>query len=87
MGTRLLGDPAGAPSKTPPVHVLQGEVDAIIDARRTTERIDERRARGVPIDLVVYPGLGHDMSPALLADWRALLHAGLDDATAAPSRR
>jgi len=31
---------------------------------------------------VVYPGLGHDMSPALIADWRALLHATLADATA-----
>lgn len=75
MGTRLLGEPTGAVAV--PVRVLQGETDAIIDARRTAARVEALRARGVPIELTVYPGLGHDLSPALIADWRAYLRDAL----------
>jgi phospholipase/carboxylesterase len=75
MGTRLLGEPAAArPAR---VVVLQGEVDAIIDARATAARVDHLKTAGVPIELTVYPGLGHDMSPALLLDWRAALRHAL----------
>jgi phospholipase/carboxylesterase len=75
MGSRLLGDPSGA--ATAAVSVLQGETDAIIDARRTSARVDALRARGVPIELTVFSGLGHDLSPALIADWRTYLRAAL----------
>ena len=77
MGSRLLGDPAGAGPARVPVRVLQGESDAIIDARQTAARVEALRARGVPIELTVYPGLGHDLSPALIADWRAYLRDAL----------
>lgn len=75
MGSRLLGEPTGA--ATVPVSVLQGETDAIIDARRTSARVDALRARGVRIELTVYAGLGHDLSPALIADWRTYLRDAL----------
>jgi len=77
MGTRLLGDPT-APLPRGRVLVLQGETDAIIDAKATAARVADLQARGVPIELTIYPGLGHDMSPALLADWRAALRGALD---------
>jgi phospholipase/carboxylesterase len=72
MGSRLLGDPTT--TATAPVHVLHGELDKIIDARAVAARVDALKARGVPIDITIYPGLGHDLSPALIADWRAKLH-------------
>jgi phospholipase/carboxylesterase len=77
MGSRLLGDPTGPLPGTNWVLVLQGEVDAIIDAKRTSERVEALKARGVPVDVRVYPGLGHDISPPLIEDWRAFLREGL----------
>ncbi|MBN8229629.1 alpha/beta fold hydrolase [Corallococcus macrosporus] len=75
MGTRLLGEPTGAlPHR---VRVLQGEQDAIIPVQRTRERVAALKDRGVPIVLRTYPDLGHDLSPALLEDWRAFLRQAL----------
>ncbi|HWU89296.1 MAG TPA: dienelactone hydrolase family protein [Kofleriaceae bacterium] len=78
MGSRLLGDSLRPLPATLRVRVLQGETDAIIDARATTARVAELQARGVPVELTIYPGLGHDLSAALIADWRTYLHAALD---------
>ena len=75
MGSRLLGDPRGPAAR---VHVLQGEADKIIDARAVAARVEALKARGVAIDATIYPDLGHDLSPALIADWRAALHAALE---------
>ena len=75
MGSRLLGEPRGASAY---VHVLHGEADQIIDAKAIAARVASLAQRGVPITLTTYPGLGHDISPALVADWRARLHAVLD---------
>lgn len=77
MGSRLLGEPTGALPATSRVLVLQGEVDAIINAQQTSARVEALKARGVPVDLRVYPGLGHDLSPQLIEDWRAFLREGL----------
>jgi phospholipase/carboxylesterase len=77
MGTRLLGDPIGPWPAGHPVRVLQGETDAIIDARATAARVADLAGRGVAIDATTYPGLGHDLSRALLADWRAYLRQSL----------
>lgn len=74
MGSRLLGDPTGPSAR---VHVLQGETDKIIDAKATAARVAELAQRGLPIAVTIYPGLGHDLSPALIADWRASLAAAL----------
>lgn len=78
MGTRLLGDPMAPLPATNRVLVLQGETDAIIDARSTAARVEELKRRAVPIELETYPGLGHDLSPALVADWRAYLRRALE---------
>lgn len=75
MGSRLVGEPTG--KRTSRIHVLQGEVDNIIDARATAARVAELQARGIAIDVTIYPQLGHDISPALIADWRAKLDAAL----------
>ncbi|MCY1022484.1 alpha/beta hydrolase [Pyxidicoccus sp. MSG2] len=87
MGSRLLGDPTRALPATSRVRVLQGEADAIIDARKTVERVEALKAGGVPIDLRTYPGLGHDVSPELIEDWRAFLRQGLSGTAAVQSRR
>lgn len=75
VGTRLVGDPSSP--ATARVLVLQGESDAIIDAKVTAARVDALKAGGVPIDVTIYPGLGHDISRALLADWRAAIERAL----------
>jgi predicted esterase len=78
MGTRLLGDPPPEAASKTPVVVLQGEVDHVIDASRTSERVESlKRRHGVAIDVRVYPGLGHDVSPELLEDWRSILQEHL----------
>lgn len=79
MGTRLLGDPTQALPSTSHVRVLQGEADAIIDARKTAARVEALKTQGVPIDMRTYPGLGHDVSPELIHDWRELLRQGLTE--------
>ncbi|MBN9680846.1 MULTISPECIES: alpha/beta hydrolase [unclassified Corallococcus] len=77
MGTRLLGDPGQEQPVARRVRVLQGEQDAIIPVQHTRERVAELKGRGVPIDLRTYPDLGHDVSPALLEDWREFLRQSL----------
>ncbi|WP_426753775.1 alpha/beta hydrolase [Myxococcus sp. Y35] len=77
MGSRLLGAPTpGAPAARR-VWVLQGEADPIITAPQTAARVDALKAAGVPIDVKVYPGLGHDFSPQLIEDWRTFLQQQL----------
>jgi phospholipase/carboxylesterase len=85
MGSRLLGDPMRALPATSRVRVLQGEADAIIDAQKTAARVEALKAGGVPIDLRTYPGLGHDVSPELIEDWRAFLRQELSGTAAGPS--
>ena len=75
MGTRLLGEPSAA--RTARVHVLQGGSDAIIDAAATSRRVEALKAAGVPIDVRVFPGLGHDLSPELVTHWRTYLQQQL----------
>ncbi|NOK22905.1 alpha/beta hydrolase [Corallococcus carmarthensis] len=77
MGTRLLGDPARELPASLRVRVLQGEQDAIIPVQRTRERVAELKGQGVPIDVRTFPDLGHDVSPALLEDWRAFVRQAL----------
>jgi phospholipase/carboxylesterase len=77
MGSRLLGEPSAGAPRPGRVRVLQGEADAIIDVQRTRERVEALKALGVPIDLQVYPALGHDFSPQLVEDWRAFLQEQL----------
>jgi phospholipase/carboxylesterase len=73
MGSRLLGEPLG--KRTAHIHVLQGGADAIIDVRATSMRVADLRGRGVTIELTTYKELGHEMSAAMLADWRDTLRA------------
>ena len=81
MGTRLLGDPARELPASHRVLVLQGEQDAIIPVQHTRERVAALKARGVPIDVRTYADVGHDVSPALLEDWRAFLRQALQGQT------
>jgi phospholipase/carboxylesterase len=74
MGSRLLGNPNGP---TAMVRILHGEADKIINVSRVSARVATLARQGVPIKLTVYPALGHDMSPELIADWRAALRAAL----------
>lgn len=81
MGSRLLGEPSQPLPDTRRVLVLHGEADAIIDFQKTAARVEALKARGVPIELRGYPGLGHDLSPQLVDDWRAFLRQQLGGAT------
>ncbi|WP_240462509.1 alpha/beta hydrolase [Myxococcus sp. CA018] len=73
MGSRLLGTPTPGAPATRRVWVLQGEVDPITTAPQTAARVDALKTAGVPIDVKVYPDLGHDFSPQLIDDWRTFL--------------
>lgn len=84
MGSRLLGDTPQPLPATSHVRVLQGEADAIIDVQQTSARVEALKAQGIPIDLRTYPGLGHDVSPALIEDWRAFLRQALSGQAVPP---
>lgn len=71
----------------PAIHAMQGEADAIVDVERTRARVADL-ADSLPIRLTTYPDLGHDISPAMKADYTRLigqaLHLAARDAAAAP---
>ncbi|GIF77857.1 alpha/beta hydrolase [Asanoa siamensis] len=81
-----------AADRCPPIHAFHGEADPIVaidDARRVADGLGRRGAR---ISLHTYPGLGHDFSAAMLADWRTTVTdvvtaAGRGEAGNAPPDR
>ncbi len=67
---------ARANAEGPAIHVMQGEADAIIDVTLTRARVAEL-AEHLPIRLTTYPGLGHDISAEMEADYSPLIDAAL----------
>ncbi len=60
--TRVLAAPVattGALRGWPPTLLLQGAADAVVPPDQSTRLADALRARGVRVELVVYPGEGH----------------------------
>lgn len=66
----------------PCIVAMQGEADAIVDVATTRARVEALKV-GLPITLTTYPGLGHDISPAMKADYTALIDGALQAAPAA----
>lgn len=60
----------------PCILMMQGEDDAIVDVSRTRVRAATLQA-GLPLALATYPGLGHDISPAMKADYTAFIDQAL----------
>ena len=60
----------------PCIVAMQGEADAIVDVAVTRARVETLKA-GLPLTLITYPGLGHDISPAMKADYTALIDRAL----------
>lgn len=56
----------------PPIHMFQGEADEIVLVAETRRQVAVL-AKHAPVTLKTYPGLGHDISPAMKADYTALL--------------
>jgi len=73
---QLTVSDASAGMEGPPIHVMQGDADAIIDVEVTRGRVSEL-AVGLPIRLTTYPGLGHDISPEMEAEYSPLIGAAL----------
>jgi len=72
----LIVSDARAKAEGPPIHVMQGDADAIIDVALTRTRVAEL-AEDLPIRLTTYPGLGHDISAEMEADYSPLINAAL----------
>lgn len=81
----LAVSPERAAVPGPPIHVMQGEADPIVDVAVTRVRVDELAA-GLPLSLTTYPDLGHDISPAMKADYTRLIHEALESAGEAGDR-
>lgn len=60
----------------PSIHAMQGEADAIVDVAVTRVRVAEL-ARSLPVRLTTYPDLGHDISPAMKADYTQMIQEAL----------
>lgn len=67
---------AAAGRAGPPIHVMQGEADAIIDVVATRDRVAEL-ATGLPVRLTTFPELGHDISPEMEATYSPMIEAAL----------
>jgi len=52
----------------PPVYMYQGEADPIVDVATTRRRLAELEGR-IQVRLETFPGLGHDISPAMKASY------------------
>jgi phospholipase/carboxylesterase len=72
----LIVSDARAKAEGPPIHVMQGDADAIIDVALTRTRVAEL-AEDLPIRLTTYPGLGHDISTEMEAGYSPLINAAL----------
>jgi carboxymethylenebutenolidase len=58
--------PLGQPAKRyPPLLILHGDADQVIDVRNGKELAEEAKALGAKVDLVIYPGQSHGFG----ADW------------------
>lgn len=73
-GLSVTAERAALPG--PPIHAMQGEADTIVDVEVTRARIDAL-APSLPVSLTTYPGLGHDISPAMKADYTRLIEEAL----------
>jgi len=73
----ITPDRAGRPG--PCILMMQGEDDAIVDVSRTRGLAATLQA-GLPLALETYPGVGHDISPAMKADYTAFIDAVLHQA-------
>lgn len=74
----LAVSPEGAGRYGPNITIMQGEADAIVDVSQTRAKIAVLQKR-LPITLTTYPRLGHDISPAMEADYTALIERALHD--------
>jgi phospholipase/carboxylesterase len=79
----LIVSPERAAIDGPCIVAMQGEADAIVDVATTRARVATLKA-GLSITLTTYPGLGHDISPAMKADYTALIDGALHAAPSAP---
>lgn len=71
---RVTQDRAAQPG--PCILMMQGEDDAIVEVALTRARTASLRAI-LPLALSTYPGLGHDISPAMKADYTAFIDSAL----------
>ena len=55
-----------AATRFPPLLILHGDADQVIDVQNGKELADEAKALGAPVDLVIYPGQSHGFG----ADWQ-----------------
>ena len=59
--------PLGQPAKRfPPLLILHGDADQVIDVSNGKELAEEAKALGATVDLVIYPGQSHGFG----ADWQ-----------------
>src|SRR5215813_8363161 len=55
-----------APTRFPPLLILHGDADQIIDVENGKQLAEEAKSLGAPVDLVIYPGQSHGFG----ADWQ-----------------
>lgn len=72
----LTPGPSPSRGRRPCIVVMQGEDDPIVEVSRTRSRV-AALSRSLPIVLKTYPGLGHDISDAMKADYTVAIGAAL----------
>ena len=72
----LAAPPADPRRNSPCILLMQGEDDPIVDVSLTRARAQALGAT-LPLALVTYPGLGHDISPAMKADYTSFIEGAL----------
>lgn len=73
----LVVTPERAAVPGPPIHAMQGEADAIVDVETTRARVADL-AGSLPVRLTTWPDLGHDISPAMKAEYTRLIQQAFE---------
>jgi phospholipase/carboxylesterase len=69
--------PSKAPDAPPPVTAFHGTADEVVPIEPALAAVEALQARGYPVTLHRYEGVGHAISPPMLADWHAALGQAL----------
>jgi len=83
LPTPLIPDPLPEPPALAPMTAFHGADDTMMPREPTERLVQELKERGHPVELLVYPGVTHDISPRMATDLLRILQHQLIEAGAA----
>ncbi|MET0385002.1 MAG: dienelactone hydrolase family protein [Polyangiales bacterium] len=75
-----------SPPRSPPIHALHGNADAIVDPASDKALVAKLAQLGYPVELRTFDGVGHTITPAMSNDVQQTLTAALSAQSATLER-